>query len=242
MGGGARRFVVLAGLGVLLLGSLVAVRAAFSAPQRPDGMPLLERFEPEALGSLEQQAWEAYYYREWPRLFSLLWELMASKYGLSPAQAMQATYVATRAQMVWAERGAEGGEAERLMREFYVMVREPAGGQYDPARAAELEINWWAVHRQRANYPDLTALTDALAASWAEVYQIPAAAVRPAAEHRARAMDASDLWIARGKERESPLLTEVRDELVACYASLRAALDARAATTAVEVGRVTGPR
>ncbi|HLI25883.1 MAG TPA: hypothetical protein VKZ60_02350 [Chloroflexota bacterium] len=193
------------------------------------GSPPIEQFDPERIGTIEQQAWEAYYLRDWPRLGALLWDLIGSSYRLSPAQAAQATMLATQAQRVWAERGAEGGEAERLMREFYALVREPAGGRYDPARAAALEIGWWTVHRQRAGGADAVALEDALAALWAEVYQLPPAAVRPAARHRARAMALSDEWVRTGREHTSPLLAEVRAELIRCYAALHTALDARRA-------------
>lgn len=65
-----------------------------------------------------------------------------------------------------------------------------------------------------------------LAALWAEVYGVPADAVRPAAEHRARAIDYSDRWVAEGREPESPLLARIRDALIACYRALGAALAA----------------
>lgn len=193
------------------------------------GSPPIEQFDPERIGTIEQQAWEAYYLRDWARLSALLWDLLGSSYRLSPAEAAQATMLATRAQIAWAERGAEGGEAERLMREFYALVREPAGGRYDPARAAALEIGWWTVHRQRAGAADTAALEHALTALWAEVYQLPPAAVWPAARHRARAVALSDEWVGAGRERDSPLLAEVRAELIRGYAALRAALDAHRA-------------
>ena len=188
MGRARRKLFLLVGLGALLLASTLAVRAATTAPQPPDGLPPIEVFDPEAVGRVEQQAWEAYYYREWPRLMQLLLEMIQGKFGLSPAQALEAASLATRAQIVWAERGAAGGEAEEYMRQFYALVREPAGGRYDPARAAALEINWWAVHRNRAQYPDTAALVDALAALYAEVYRLSPQAARPAAHHRAEAM------------------------------------------------------
>jgi hypothetical protein len=193
-------------------------------------VPALEDFEPERIGAVEQQAWEAYYYRDWPRLLQLMLDLIGGQYGLSPAQTVEAAALATRAQVVFAERGAADGQAEDYMRQFYTLVREPAGGTFDPTRAAELEVGWWVVHRQRDRYPDSSALVAALAALYAEVYRLPLAAVQPAAEHRARAMAYSDRWPDEGRERDSPLLATVRDELVACYRALHAALVARRAS------------
>jgi hypothetical protein len=99
-------------------------------------------------------------------------------------------------------------------------------------RAAALEINWWAVHRNRDQYPDSSALAQALADLYAEVYRLPAEAALPAGEHRARAMDLSDQWIREGKAHDSPLLGQVRDELVQSYQALHDALAARRAAEA----------
>ena len=227
----ARRTAVLIGVAVLLVVSSVAVRAATIAPPRTSDVPALESFDPGRVGTIEQEAWAAYYYREWARLTQLMLNMIQGQFGLTPAQALEAAYFATHAQVVWADRGASGGEAEDLMRHFYALVREPAGGRYDVDRAAALEITWWGVHRNRDQYPDRSALAHALADLYAEVYQLPAEAALPAGEHRARAMDLSDQWIREGKVRGSPLLPMIRAELVESYQALYAALAARRAAS-----------
>ena len=226
MRSGRRYVVVLLACGALLASAL-AVRAATTAPSRQGDAPPLETFDPETVGRLEQEAWAAYYFRDWPRLFGLLLELIEGQFGLSPAQALEAATVATRAQVVFAERGADDGAAEDYMRQFYTLVKAPSGGTYDPARAAELELRWWVIHRNRAQYPDTTALADALAALYAEVYRVAPSAGLAAGEHRALAMEASDRWIAEGRDPRSPLLVTVRDELVLSYRALAAAIAAR---------------
>jgi hypothetical protein len=222
-----RRLVVLIAVGLLLGVSSVVVRAATTAPSRGDDVPALESFDPARVGRVEQEAWAAYYYREWARLLQLMLEMIQGQFGLSPAQSLEAAYFATQAQVVWADRGASGGEAEDLMRQFYALVREPAGGRYDADRAAALEVNWWAVHRNRDQYPDSSALARALADLYAEVYRLPVEAALPAGEHRARAMDLSDQWNREGKVRDSALLGMVRTELVESYQALHDALVAR---------------
>ena len=224
-----RRLVVVIGVALLLAASSVAVRAATTAPARQSDAPALESFDPQRVGTIEQEAWAAYYYREWPRLLQLMLEMIQGQFGLSPAQSLEAAYFATQAQVVWADRGASGGEAEDLMRQFYALVREPAGGRYDVDRAAALEINWWAVHRNRDQYPDRSVLASALADLYAEVYRLPVEAALPAGEHRARAMDLADQWIREGKVRDSVLLDQVRAELVQSYQALHDALAARRA-------------
>jgi hypothetical protein len=193
----------------------------------------LNRFDPDALGRLEQRAWAVYYLRDWPALFRLLYEITRRHFGLSLPQALYATFLATRAQVRFARSGNQDGRAEADMRLFYAFVRGPAGGRYDSARAARLELGWWVVHRQRERYPDRRSLSAALAASYAEVYQRPIEAMMPAAEARAEAMDLSDQWVREGRQRGSPLLRRIAELLVDSYRALHEAT-ARPGTPATE--------
>ena len=191
-----------------------------TAPRSAPGRSPLRAFDPETTGRLEQRAWAYYYYRQWPQLFDVLLRLSRSQFNLSLPQAVYASYLATQAQVVFARQGDQDGLAEDYMRRFYEYVREPVGGRYDPARAAELEVRWWVVHRQRERNPDRAALVDALAVTYAEVYQRPAERMREAAEARALAMDLSDQWNREGKDPASPLLEQIADLLVVSYRAL----------------------
>lgn len=207
-------------VGVLALIAAFAGYSAATAPRMTPGRTPLTAFEPQTVGRLEQQAWAAYYYRQWPQLFDLLLRLSRSQFGLSLPQALYASYMATQAQVVFAQQGDGDGLAEDWMRRFYEYVRDPVGGRYDPRRAAELEVRWWVVHRQRDRYPNCSALAAALAATYGEVYQVPAERTLPAAEARAEAMDLSDQWNREGKDPNSPLLGQISDLLVQSYSAL----------------------
>jgi hypothetical protein len=209
-----------------LLGLALASAAALvlygvaTTPKSTPGRPPLTAFDPVAVGRLEQQAWAAYYWRQWPQLFDLLLRLSRGQFGLSLPQAIYGSYLATQAQIVFARQGDRDGIAEDYMRRFYEYVREPTGGRYDPSRAAALELEWWVVHRNRERYPDHSALAAALAATYAEVYQTPADRLLPAGEARAAAMDLSDQWNREGKLADSPLLDQIASLLVQSYQAL----------------------
>jgi hypothetical protein len=228
-GGGmnrGRRGILFASLAALVVGLALAVLAydAATAPKATSGRPTLQQFGPETVGRLEQRAWAAYYERRWPELFDLLLRLTRGQFGLSLPRAVYASYLATRAQVVFARQGDRDGVAEEYMRRFYEDVREPTGGRYDPRQAADLELRWWVVHREREQYPDRAALAGALAATYGEVYQIPAERMLTAAEARAEAMDLSDRWNLEGKAPDSPLLGQIADLLVASYRALSEAV------------------
>jgi len=105
-------------------------------------------------------------------------------------------------------------------------VRLTYGEPSNPAKAAELEVDWWRVHREiqydLGGTPD--ELVDSLVRLYCYLYGEPEDAVRPAAVHRATAMDLSDQWVADGCQPDSPLLPLERAALVRSYASLLAAV------------------
>jgi hypothetical protein len=213
-------------LGSTLAALILAIvgYAIVTTPPAIPGRSPLTAFDPETVGRLEQRAWAHYYLHEWPQLFDVMLRMIRSTFGLSLPQAVQASYINTQAQITWSRQGAQDGLAEAQMLRFYEFVREPVGGTYDPAKAAKLEVNWWAVHRNREQYPDHSALAQALADTYAEVYQLPAERLLPAGEARAAAMDLSDQWIREGKDPTSPLLGQIATLLVQSYRSLSEAV------------------
>jgi hypothetical protein len=113
------------------------------------------------------------------------------------------------------------------MRRFYALLRLAHGGPADPARAAALEVDWWAAHREHQHQPGAAgnaALVTALARLYAYLYRVDEADVRAAARLRAEAMDVSDQWVALGCPPGSPLIAAERAMLVRSYASLLAAV------------------
>ena len=214
---------IVGGVLAALILAIVGYAIVTTPPAIPGRSPLTA-FDPETVGRLEQRAWAHYYLHEWPQLFDKMLRMTRSSFGLSLPQAIQASYINTQAQMTWSRQGAQNGLAEAQMLRFYELVREPTGGKYDSAKAAKLEVNWWAVHRNRQQYPDHSALAQALADTYAEVYQLPAERMLPAGEARAAAMDLSDQWIREGKDPNSPLQEQIATLLVQSYRSLSEAV------------------
>jgi hypothetical protein len=170
--------------------------------------------------------WIAYYRREWVKLLVLSVWLVRSTFGMDWIRTVHGAWLALRAQQLWAPEDNDPAQCRRYMRRFYALLLLTHGEPADPARAARLEVDWWAVHRahQRSDDGDAGPLVTALARLYACVYRVSEAAVRPAAAHRAKAMDISDQWVAEGCALDSPLLPAEGAELVRCYATLLAAV------------------
>jgi hypothetical protein len=185
-------------------------------------------FDPRQVGGLETAAWVAYYRREWFSLLRSAVGLTRHTFGLPWPSTLWGAWLVLRANQLWAPYPNNDREgARRAMERFYRIVARHHGESFEPRRAAELEVEWWRVHRehQREDASGTEApLVAALAKLYSYVYGVPAAEVTVAAEQRALAMRYSDQWVEDGCKLSSPLIAEERAALVRSYAGLLSAV------------------
>jgi hypothetical protein len=199
----------------------------------------LRSFDPVRLADLEYRAWVGYYLRQWPRVLMASVGLVRVGFGLGWSQTLHGAWLVLRANQLWAPYPDNDPErAVACMRRFYALVARSHGEPADPAKAAELEVDWWRAHREgqhgAGKYGDdpqavgdaepAEELVESLTRLYRYLYNEPESAVRPAAVHRARAMDLSDEWIRQGCRPDSELLPLEHAALVRCYAALLAAV------------------
>jgi hypothetical protein len=144
-------------------------------------------------------------------------------FGMGPMRTVAGAYHVLRANQLWApypDNDPDGARAS--MRRFYALVIAAHGLDLDPVRAAELEVEWWRLHREHQHDPDVPVetLVQSLVDLYGYVYDVPAEAMRPAARLRVDAMDLSDAWVAGGCRPDDPLLAAERRALVASHTAL----------------------
>jgi hypothetical protein len=189
----------------------------------------LRSFDPVRLADFEYQAWVGYYLRRWPQVLVAAIGLVRVGFGMSWSRTLRGAWLVLRANQLWAPSpDNDPAGAEACMRRFYALVRLTHGDPASPARAAELEVTWWRVHREQRPSVDgaepAGELVSALTSLYCYVYSEPEAALRPAAVERARAMDLSDQWVQEGCRPDSGLLPREHAALVRSYAALLAAV------------------
>jgi hypothetical protein len=188
-------------------------------------MSPMRSFDPRAVGSFECRAWETYYRREWGAFLLASVRMVRAAFRMSWPRTLRGAWLVLRANQKWAPVPDNDPAAARaLMRKFYVLLlaNEPSA-RFDPTRAAELEVEWWRAHRaHQGGAESFEDLAGALTDLYAYTYDADPAAVRPAAELRAEAMDVSDAWVERGCDPDDPELARERALLVRSYASLLA--------------------
>jgi hypothetical protein len=196
---------------------------------RPAGQPSrLRSFDSARVADLEYRAWVGYYRHEWYRALMAFVGLIRMGYGMDRRRTLHAAWLALRAIQLWAPLPDNDPDGARVrMRRFYALIRLSYGEPASPAKAAELEVDWWRVHRQvQYSVPGVTGedLVESVTRLYCYLFGESEAAVRPAAVHRVRAMGLSDQWVREGCLPGSPLLPLVHAALVHSYAALLAAV------------------
>jgi hypothetical protein len=180
-------------------------------------------FDPVALGRLETLAWASYYRREWLPALRAFVGMIDQGFGLGPRLTLVGAWHVLKANKAWAPVPHNYPALARAsMCSFYELVVERSDLTFDPARAAELEVEWWRVHRerQREDGASRDELERALVDLYSYVYSAPPESMHEAARWRAEAMDLSDAWVEGGCHLDDPRLAAERRALVASYAAL----------------------
>jgi len=175
------------------------------------------------LGNRETDAWAAYYRHEWGRFLVAAIGMVSTGFGMGPAKTLVGAFHVLRANQLWApypDNDPDGARAS--MCRFYALVAADQGLSIDPVRAAELEVEWWRLHREHQHDPDVPerALVTALVDLYSYVYAARPDSMRDAARYRVEAMDLSDLWVEAGCRTDDPLLAAERRALVASHSAL----------------------
>jgi hypothetical protein len=159
----------------------------------------LRDFDPDEVARLDMAMWRSYYSRQRVRLFAQACELLRTQYRLPFWRSNAVAYRAAKAAFVFKD-GHSRADYERALPDllsFYKSIRSVSDTDFDPERAARLELEWWIVHRERkAHAPG--DLDRALADLEAELYRVPADRLAEHARLRAEAMDIRDTKAEQG--------------------------------------------
>ena len=153
----------------------------------------MREFDPDEVARLETAMWRSYYEKQRVRLFNQMTELLRSQYHMTPVKSNLVAYYAANAAFVFKE-GKERSDYEKALPDlikFYSAVRKMSDIPFDVDRAAQLELEWWIIHRQRAQHAP-GDLDRALAALQAELYRVPVDRVMEHGRLRAEAMTIRD--------------------------------------------------
>ena len=138
---------------------------------RPDNP--MRNFDPRKVAFYEKENYVAYYQKDWFKLLRVSVGLVKASFALSVWQAIRGAYLVARAEIAFAPFPVNDvPKAEAYMRRFYQMIKDAHHEDFDVERAAQLEVNWWSVHRKFFGNAENQELADALANLYVEAYGV----------------------------------------------------------------------
>lgn len=191
---------------------------------RPDNP--IRKLDARKLAYYEKENYVAYYEKDWPKLLRMSVGMVKEAFGLSWLQAIYGAYLVARAEIAFAPfPDNDVPRAIAYVRRFYQFIKNVHREDFDVEQAAQLEVNWWGVHRKLFGNKENQELVDALTCLYEEIYGAELEKFREAAYQRAMGMLYSDLWVNEGKPANSPLLAKEEEALYQGYKALKEAIN-----------------
>jgi hypothetical protein len=154
-------------------------------------------FDPDRVAYFEAAGWRAYYDRDWPKLFRLIVSLSQQQFRIPFPQSWLAAYYVARASIAWRPADHDAATVQAWYERFYRLAQKYSDLDFDPARAAELELRYNDDHRRLSGLPDKEPLLNTLTELHAEVFGLTSAQARESAAFRVLAMNRVDTITSR---------------------------------------------
>ena len=164
----------------------------------------LREFDPDEVARLETAMWRSYYDKQHLKLFNQLSELLRTQYQMPPLRSNEVAYYGANAAFVF-KQGKERKDYTKALpdlKKFYGEIRKISDIPFDVDRVSQLELEWWIVHRQRAQHKP-GDLDRALAELQAEIYRVPVEKLMEHGRLRAEAMTIRDTRAEAGAVTEA---------------------------------------
>jgi hypothetical protein len=111
---------------------------------------------------VETEGWRAYYEHRWGRVFQLIVRWSRTPFHVSMPWAVVAAYRIARASAAWAPAEHNLNTVRRHIEGYYRIAFRFGNIKETPARAEDLELRHWDVHRQLIHVPDKIAFVDVM--------------------------------------------------------------------------------
>src|SRR5436190_6230758 len=189
---GRRRYLL---IGIILV-ILVWLGIDLFWPHQSD----LREFDPDAVARLETNMWRSYYDRHEVRMFFQLAKLLRTQYRVPFLRSNVIAFEGAKAAFIFKE-GKQRSDYNRALPDlvwYYNAILHMTSRSFDVDRVAQLELEWWIVHRDRDKY-GRDALDRSLAALQSEIFSLPIDRFMEHGRLRAEAMVIRDSkWEAGG--------------------------------------------
>jgi hypothetical protein len=177
----------------------------------------LRAFEPQRMAERETAMWRHYYDKRYLWLFWDLYASSRSEFRFSPLDSFRIALSASHAARLFQPTTSreEASVALPPLEVYYGLLRKGATAEFDPSKAAELELDWWQARREKAAPKDYGKT---IAATTSIVYGADNPQIAESGVLRAEAMAYRD---ARNDKMTDGDWRAVSTQLAAAYGKLK---------------------
>jgi len=187
-----------------------------------------KNFDPAKVAYFERAGWQAYYQRQWGRAFRLMVQLNRAEFRMPLLTAIAAALDIVRASIAFAPLdGNDVPKAREYVRRYYAKARRTVGIAADADTLADLEMDYWVVHRKLAlerkvnrSIQNTEPMVESFNRLHAALFKAQPSAVRRSAELRAEAAVAVDRITGGYSQDVDQDWREVEEKLRAAYGAL----------------------
>lgn len=185
----------------------------------------IRQFDPKEVAQLETDMWRSYYDKN-PIL--LFWQLaggLRSQFHAPFWRSFGLAFQATKAAFVF-KQGRSRADYQRTLPgliTYYEAIQKLTIERFDVRKVAQLELEWWIIHRQRERY-SYADLANALTQTSAALYTQPAASFVTYGQLRTEAMRLCDEAGRRPGGATEADWRRIDQELVQAWSSLQEAV------------------
>ena len=187
-------------------------------------------FDPLRVAHFEAAGWRAYYDRRWPAVLALMVRLCQEQFHIPFPLSLVAAYHVARASIAWAPGQHDEAQVRRHLEAFYRLARRCSGLRFEPPRAAELELRYWAEHRRLVGQQDKSPFLQSLIALHSHIFELAPDEARESAEYRVSASNTVDRITSRQSDDPERDWQHLEEDLVRCYRSIVSASRAHASS------------
>jgi len=181
----------------------------------------LRDFDPQRMARRETAMWRDYYDKHYLRLFWELYRSSRSEFHFSPLDSFRVALAAAHAARLFQPTTTreEASVALPPLEVYYGLLRKAAPVNFDAARAAQLELDWWQARRE--NVPP-TAYGKTIAETSSLIYGAENPSIEQSGMLRAEAMAYRD---ARSGKMTDSDWRAISGQLATAYGKLKEGID-----------------
>ena len=179
------------------------------------------QMNPVRIAHYEAIGWRAYYDHQWLKMLRLIVALCQEEFHIPFPMSLLAAYYTTRASIAWAPVEHDERKVLDYLEKFYRVARRYSGLQFDPVHVAQLELQYFEVHRRLVDASDKSEFVQTMVELHSALFGISQRQAQKSAELRVVAANIVDLITGKKSTDPESDWAKLEEYLRQCYASIQ---------------------